>query len=326
MKKKSSLLFVLLICFISLLTSCGKVKWNGSLSEAKKLSVKQGKDILMVISGGAESSEEFKENVLDSKDFIKEASKNFVLLFINLSADDLKNLSQEDLEKVYEENSKIIMDYNITEELTLLRLTSDGYWIDEFPYAEKYMDPAVLLEDLNASDEKTADIKEIISSIKKSAGTNRAAEIDKLYEYTHENYRAPLMDLCYEIPDLDKSNNTGLLGKYELIISYDKANKILSPETVDQAAAVFTNIAEQGHLDRSQKFEAYFTAAYLYPLVGSTNFDQMYALLQKAYDINPNDPHASEATDLMQNIKDMKLIYEESLRQSEQKESEEAEH
>ncbi|MBQ2530531.1 MAG: hypothetical protein II547_09780, partial [Treponema sp.] len=82
---------------------------------------------MMVVSGGADSSSQFKSSVLDSKEFLSEASKKFVLLFINLSADSLKDLSQDELSKVYAENSQIIMDYNITEELTLLLLTGEGY-------------------------------------------------------------------------------------------------------------------------------------------------------------------------------------------------------
>ena len=309
--KKISLFFLLTVLIF--FTSCTKAGWLSSFSEAKKQAEKTGKDIFMVVSGGEDSSAEFKKNVLDSKDFILQASKNFVLIFINLSADGLQDLSQEELSKVYEENSKIIMDYNITEELTLLRLTKEGYWLYGFPFTEKYHDVQLLLSDLSASDEKISDAKSFISAIKKSDGSEKVKAIDNLYEYTDEHYRLPIMPLCYEIPSLDAENVTGLLGKYELITAYDTADKMLSPETVDEAAAVFKEIAENGHLDKSQRFEAYFTAAYLYPLVGSTDFDSMTLLLEKAYEANPDDAHAGEVTDLMQNIKDMKTVYENSL-------------
>ncbi len=305
--------FVLLI-----FASCSNVKWNSSFSEAKKIATKKDKDIFMVISGGAESSDEFKSTVLDSKDFLSAVGKKFELLFINLSADGLKDLSQEELSKVYDENSKIIMDYSVTDELTMLMLNQDGYWLKSFPYADKYKDPALLIADLFADDEKVSMAHEYISAIKKFDGSDRAKAINNLYEFTDENYKLPLIPLCYEIPDLDSENNTGLLGKYELIIAYDRADKILSAENVDQAAQVFVDAAEHGHLDRSQKFEAYFTAAYLYPLVGSTNFDKMCELLEQAYDSNPSDPHVNEVTDLLQNIRDMKLVYENSQNQQPQ--------
>ena len=323
MRKKPFAFSFLLISFALLFTSCGSKGWLSSFSDAKLQSEKTGKNILMVVSGGADSSSQFKSSVLDSKEFLSEASKKFVLLFINLSADSLKDLSQDELSKVYAENSQIIMDYNITEELTLLLLTGEGYWLKEFPYAEKYQEVQNLIADLTEEDEKVLKIEDYISSIKKADGTEKVRLIDSLFEFTTEHYRAPLVPLYYQIPELDPKNKTGLLGKYELLIAYSKADQILSPETVDQAAHLFTDIAENGHLDNSQKFEAYFTAAYMYPLVGSTNFNMMTELLERAYASNPTDAHVGELNDLLEHVKDLSVIYEASVKES-KKQAEEA--
>lgn len=312
MKKNKIWIFAILILTTTLFSSCGKIKWLTSFEEAKKQAQKNGKDIFMVVSENEETSAEFKTSVLDSKEFLSAAKKNYVPLYINLSAESLANLTQEELEKTYAENSKIILEYSITEKTTMLLLSPEGYWLAEFPYTEKYLSVPELLKDLTNSDDTTFNARNYISSIKKSDGTDKAKAINDLYDFTKDKYRMPLISLCYDFLNLDSENSTGLLGKYELIVAYDQAEKVLSEKSVDDAAEVFIQLAENGHLDRSQIFEAYFTAAYLYPLVGSTDFDKMLELLNKAYSSNPTDIHASEATDLIQSITDMKLLYENS--------------
>ncbi len=314
MKKNHSVIAFTIFLSSFFLSSCGTPKWQNSFEAAKTKAAKSNQEIFMVIAGGEASSTDFKNNVLDSKTFLSAMAKKYTLLYTNLSVENQIDFTPEQLEKAFEENSKITRDYNITDELTMLRLSPEGYWLADYPFLSKYQDPAELVADIKNSDEKVAEIKNIILSIKKSSGTDKVKAIDSLYEITDDRYKAAILPLCHEIPSLDDSNSTGLLGKYEIINAYDDADKILSKENVAQAAKKFTAIAEGGHLDRSQKFEAYFTAAYLYALVGSTDYDTMIKLLEKAYESNPADSHAKEATALLETIQNMKIIYEDSLK------------
>ncbi len=309
---KKIFITILISSIISILfLSCGNAKWLTSFEEAKKISAKKNQDIFMVVSGGEELSKNFKTNVLDSKEFLS-SQKNLTLLFINLSADGLAGLDHEQFTKVYEETSKIILNYNITDELTMIRMSPEGYCLFDFPYVEKYESVENLIEDIKSSEEKVGEMKSIISKIKKTSGTEKVRAIDQLYESTDENHRTVVLPLCNEILDLDKENATGLLGKYELISAYDQAYKILSRETVDQSAQIFINLVNNGHLDKSQKFEAYYTASFMYSLVGSMDFSKMIDLLEMACKENPSDKHFGDAQDLLQNLRDLKTVYESS--------------
>lgn len=309
---KKIFITILISSIISILfLSCGNAKWLTSFEEAKKISAKKNQDIFMVVSGGEELSKNFKTNVLDSKEFLS-SQKNLTLLFINLSADGLAGLDHEQFTKVYEETSKIILNYNITDELTMIRMSPEGYCLFDFPYVEKYESVENLIEDIKSSEEKVGEMKSIISKIKKTSGTEKVRAIDHLYESTDENHRTVVLPLCNEILDLDKENATGLLGKYELISAYDQSYKILSRETVDQSAQIFINLVNNGHLDKSQKFEAYYTASFMYSLVGSMDFSKMIDLLEMACKENPSDKHFGDAQDLLQNLRDLKTVYESS--------------
>lgn len=309
---KKIFITILISSIISILfLSCGNAKWLTSFEEAKKISAKKNQDIFMVVSGGEELSKNFKTNVLDSKEFLS-SQKNLTLLFINLSADGLADLDHEQFTKVYEETSKIILNYNITDELTMIRMSPEGYCLFDFPYVEKYESVENLIEDIKSSEEKVGEMKSIISKIKKTSGTEKVRAIDQLYESTDENHRTVVLPLCNEILDLDKENATGLLGKYELISAYDQSYKILSRETVDQSAQIFINLVNNGHLDKSQKFEAYYTASFMYSLVGSMDFSKMIDLLEMACKENPSDKHFGDAQDLLQNLRDLKTVYESS--------------
>lgn len=309
---KKIFITILISSIISILfLSCGNAKWLTSFEEAKKISAKKNQDIFMVVSGGEELSKNFKTNVLDSKEFLS-SQKNLTLLFINLSADGLAGLDHEQFTKVYEETSKIILNYNITDELTMIRMSPEGYCLFDFPYVEKYESVENLIEDIKSSEEKVGEMKSIISKIKKTSGTEKVRAIDQLYESTDENHRTVVLPLCNEILDLDKENATGLLGKYELISAYDQSYKILSRETVDQSAQIFINLVNNGHLDKSQKFEAYYTASFMYSLVGSMDFSKMIDLLEMACKENPSDKHFGDAQDLLQNLRDLKTVYESS--------------
>ena len=111
-----------------------------------------------------------------------------------------------------------------------------------------------------------------------------------------------------EVPSLDPSDASGLVGKYEFIRVYEDAIEKTSEGVRDGVAESFVEIAENGHLSPAQKFEAFYNAAYLMALFGDKDFDRMYWLLGKAQEADPENIRREDITDLMAMIAQMRDI------------------
>ena len=297
-----------LILFSLVMCSCGG-KWYYSLSDAEAAAEKSGKNIFLFTGTESESTDSFKKDVLQSGKFKSAAGKKFVLLDMYLSSLELEKKSVEEVEKEGREKSAMLLDYNIRDEVTLLILSKEGYFISAIPFDEKCLSAEGLIEVLEKADEDSQKMMSLVSEIRKTDGTDKVRAIDALYEATDQNLRRPLLTLCREVPVLDSGNITGLLGKYELQITFDDVYKMLSKDSVDEASEKFVDLAENGHLDRTQKFHAYYYAAYLYPLVGSTNFDRMLELLELSYASDPSNEHSGDISLMIEQTEKMKKLY-----------------
>ena len=289
-----------LVLFAQLFISCG-AKWTSDFEEAKKLSAKKKQPILLFLNSGDTAALDFKTNFLDTKEFISAAGKNFVLLSLDAVTEE---------EQKVDEILSLVADYSVKEILPLIILNKDGYYVGRIEKAEKIETIKELTEQLLLSTPDFNKIEELSALIKSSNGTDKVRAIDELFEYTDENCRRPLHSLCEQVLAEDAGNITGLLGKYELQIVFDQVYDMLTPVTVDDAAERFVSLAKNGHLDNAQKFEAYYYAAYLYPLVGSSNYEKMLELLNLSYSADPHNENASEIAIAIQTIQSMMDYYD----------------
>ncbi len=302
MKKQLNKIVTLILILSSILfVSCG-AKWTNNMQEAKELSAKKKQPILLFLNSGDTVALDFKANFLDTKEFISNAGKSFILLSLDA-------ISEE--EQQVDDILSLVADYSVKEKLPLLILNKDGYYVGRIERAEKIETVTELIEQLLLSTPEYNKVEELAAAIKKAeSGTDKVRAIDELFEYTDENCRRPLHALCEQVLEEDSGNITGLLGKYELQVVFDQVYDMLTPETVDQAAEQFVNLARDGHLDKSQKFEAYYYAAYLYPLVGSSNYDKMLELLNLSYSSDPQNQNSQEIAIAIQTIQAMKDYYD----------------
>ena len=295
-KHLNKLVTVTLILSAMLFVSCG-AKWTNNMQEAKELSAKKKQPILLFLNSGDTAALDFKANFLDTKEFISNAGKNFVLLSLDAITED---------EQQVDDILALVTDYAVKETLPLIIMNKDGYYVGRIDRAEKIETVQELVEQLLLSTPDFNKIEELTALINKSKGTDKVRAIDDLYEFTDENCRRPLHALCEQVLAEDEGNITGLLGKYELQIVFDQVQDMLTPVTVDDAADRFVDLVKTGHLDNSQKFEAYYYAAYLYPLVGSQDFDRMLELLNLSYSADPSNPNSQEIAMSIQTLEAMK--------------------
>ena len=163
-------------------------------------------------------------------------------------------------------------------------------------------------EILEEQAERIQAVSSAIVRVQSSSGAEKVRAIDMLYEATPETGRKPLDGLVREVPSLDPSDASGLVGKYEFIRVYEDAIESTSEGIRDGVAESFVDIAENGHLSPAQKFEAFYNAAYLMALFGDSDYDRMHELLGKAKESDPENIRMEDITNLMAMIAQMRDI------------------
>lgn len=321
MKRNIILTAVLLAVVISVTGCAKKGAWLTDYEEAKKIAAKQNKNMIVFFSGDDwdEKSAALKENITNKPEFIKAAKKDYVLVNIDFSQDIYQKVLSFDEETAtdadkkeydrinaeYEAKAEIARQYNLASYPTLYVATAEGQVVTLYEYYEEVDSLDSMIGRLERLKEKVEEINTLSENVKKATGIERVKAIDALYEATAASYRITLNDLIREIPELDKNNETGLLGKYEIQICYLDAIELASTQDVEGASKVFEIAAENGHLDLEQKQEAYYTGAYILTSAAEFNYPRMIELLQKAFDVNPEGSHANDILETLNAIKDL---------------------
>lgn len=312
-----------LFAVTTMFTGCNPKKaWKTDYEAAKETATKQKKNIFIFFSGDDwdEKSEAFKKNVTETKEFVNAMKKQYVLVNLDFSQKeysatdiDQTTASEEDKKKAddikakYDTNSAIASKFNVNSYPAMYITSAQGYVIASIPFDEKITKPADYVAQIAKSKETIDKFNTLLSAVDAAKGIDRVKAIDNLYEASDENFRSPLEPLMREIPTLDTENTTGLVGKYEMQIAYADAVAKAREKDAAGAAQVFVDACTNGHLDPSQKQEAYYTAAYVLATSGGDEYDKMIDLLNKAYECDPTNEHASEITQTIQAVKQMKV-------------------
>lgn len=323
--KKNRIISAVLIAFsLAALVSCGtKSTWLTDYEQARKTAAKKNKYLMVFFSGNDwdSASSALREKVTDNPVFTKSVSKDYVLVNIDFSQDIYQKVLSYDEETATEEETKeynklaeeygkkseIAKHYNLASYPAIFLATPDGYIIAQLEYYAD-LDTAETMAERVASLKETADsIKALSEKVAKAEGIDRVKAIDSLYEATKVNYRITLNDLIKEIPSLDKENETGLLGKYEMQICYIDAIEYAAIQDMKAASKVFEDAAENGHLSLEEKQEAYYTGAYVLASEPQFDFPRIISLLEKAYNIYPAGSHAEDIKGTLEEVKELQL-------------------
>ncbi|MBP5463656.1 MAG: hypothetical protein J6Y13_00500, partial [Treponema sp.] len=212
------------------------------------------------------------------------------------------------LQSVIDAKNTAIRLYGISSYPTVCILSSEGYVLSFVQYNEGLNSPSVLTDVLDELAPAMADVSAALAQVQGAVGVEKVRAIDRLYTVTPEAGRRPLAALVREVPSLDPANVSGLVGKYEFIKTYDEVIESLSEGRNEGVVEAFVTLAEHGHLDPAQKLEAYYNAAYLMALLGDSDYDRMFELLQKAQDVDPESVKMEDIANLKQMISQMRDI------------------
>ena len=223
-----------LVVFSALLTlcSCGakadKNGWFSDFEAAKKTAQAKNKNIILMVNSDydIDGSATGVKALTETDDFTKALSDGYVCVhfdFTNLQAAmegpgiDATSAEQKAAEKRKETLQKqfLVADMlAIQETPAMVIATRDGYFITNITsdFASSSVDGYVGL--INA-EKQLVDMTTLkVEATKVGSAKERIAAIDAIYEGSTENQRLALVDLSKTLVDLDKKNESGLVGKH----------------------------------------------------------------------------------------------------------------
>lgn len=313
--------FILTAIISTLFVSCGS-KWITDYETAVKTAQKKNREILLVFSGDdwTEDSIPFKENLLNTKEFINKYSSQYVLCNVDFSQTEYarRNVAEDASDKEKKEAEKIAAEYaakeilcryyNVKKWPAVFITTYEGYWLAEVPF-DSGKDLSATLEEYSQKISEAAsscdELRDYVSKVRQTSGLEKAKAIDDLVVNSNPKYSDLYKNLIYEFPEYDPENVTGRLGFYELAAAYYRSYEALAEKKSPDVP--FIEVTEKGHLSQDQIQEAWFMAAYTLVTQEQYDSDKVLEYLEKAYNANSEGPNAGK---ILQNLQQMKKFIE----------------
>lgn len=318
-------------------TSCHRAEigiWTTDIEVAKKMAVKEGKDILLLFSGviGEEGSDEWIENNLKTPEFEQVASLKFILCNYRFTEEDFTatqltptvgpeqdpnapppppptKAQQKAVQKAQEKLEKrfrVVDDYQVESIPSIYLLTKEGYYVAHFAFSldlvtKTYQD---CLKSITEYEGALQQMNDTLSDIKLAKGLDKVSKIDLMFKTIKPDNAHLMIDLMQELVDTDYNNESGLVGDYELNIAKLNAMKDLSIQDFVAASNKLSSVAEKGHLSNEQKQEAYYFAGYFLLNGGATQPEEGMKFLQKSIEAAPDTPEAQVIRGQLDGIKE----------------------
>ena len=304
-EKKSNAKKVILISVISVLaaaiigfcswflvtTATASKNWITDFEAAKTTAAKSRKNLMLLFSGDEwdnNTSKNLKESVFNTAAFIKKAGKRFVLVNLDIPLDE-SGVSEEELEQLY----VLAATYAVERTPTLVLLDKEGSSYGKITDLDVMSSTEELFKSVDTIETNKKKIASLTKKIAVSKGIQKVKLIDEMFEATDLSGRESMIDYIREIPELDPSNKTGVLGKYLLYLAYYDVASYLQNNQPEEAVNCFFNLTKIESLTAEEKQQAYYMAAYLSAYTGHGSKELILDYLKKAIDMAPG----SEAAD-----------------------------
>ena len=308
MKKLSSKTSLILIITVFAVVLCAafvivihgyrnQVKWYYDYETAREQAFRMQKDILLVFDGSPwdDISNQLKADILDKDNFLSAIGRNYIPCCLEIPLDDGETTFSEQQEK----NLEIYQIFAIPEVPTILVLTANNQIYDTIPYTTGTTYDAVIKSISDATD-KGKYIAVLNDKLVHTDGIEKVAVIDELVSNTPQDYIFQFYNLISTVPDLDPKNESGLVGKYTLIITHVASLEKLFNGDAEGAAKVYAEVAENPLFKPEEKLEAYYKAATMC-YYGELN-DLLKEYLTKAIEADPESENAAVLRTTLQNF------------------------
>jgi hypothetical protein len=308
---KKTLLLLTIILAASLFISCGNkalkddygcfVNYEDALVNARKK--KQPLLVFFTSQGDDEESSQLVSEVIKSPDFATDILKNYSVLHVDFSENAYQKTivpenagqTEQQLANTYtnimQNNYQLVMLFNVNVMPAVFLCTNEGYVVarlEESPSSVEAFKTS--LADHNPEYEL---FEEMIKDTARGSASSKVEAIDGLYRITNADYRSFLLPLVQKVPELDKKNETGLVGKYILAGAEAQALSLYSKGDVEGAVAKYLAAANNEFVKAEDKQQCFYTAAYLSAYSGSEDYRGILTYLQTAYDLAPSSEKAA---------------------------------
>ncbi len=308
MKKLSSKTSLILIIAVFAVVLCAavvivingyrnQVKWYYDYETARDFAAKTDRDIFLVFEGSSwdETSSQLGADILDKDNFLGLIRKNYVPCRLDIPLDDGATTFSDQQNK----NLELSRIFAIPEVPTILVLTSYNQIYDTISYT-----PGTTFETIKNSitdaTEKSKKISALNNKLNHTSGAEKVAVIDELVSMTPQDYIFQFYNLINTVPELDPKNESGLVGKYTLILTHVSSLEKLFNGDAEGAAKEYAKAAENPLFKPEEKLEAYYKAATMC-YYGELN-DLLKEYLTKAIEADPESENAAVLRTTLENF------------------------
>ena len=285
MKKLISLFAGICLAF-SLLSCGGKIDtsgWITSLEDAKKAAAKENKKIFLFFSEdeGDKRSEELKNKLFNTKEFIETYTEKYVLVNLDYSESRFDN-NHEGLQR----DMRIFRAYDVPGTPHFLILSAEGYVIYKLAFDDGAdLDTARVT--FGSAEDTIKAFDELLEKTKKGTKEEKMAAINEIVDKTESQVLLHLAPLNKLYLSLDKNNETEFYTKHLFLLTNAKACELFFDNEPEKASEEFVKLSKNKILKDEERQEALYTAGYLLSLGGSEDLRKILSYFQEAYDIAP---------------------------------------
>ena len=314
-KHMKRFLFCLLFC--ALLISCGNKALKDDCGcfidydEALTAAGKSNQPLLIAFTQDGEAVSAPSKYTVFHADFSQNA-------YQKMSAPDGATSEQQQLANTYttimQKNYQLAILLGVSKMPAAFLCTKEGYVVTEIE-CDDFSDKSLLENKLNSYTSELDRFNKLVVQTKKGSALEKVEAIDGIFMATDQTYRTFLLPLVQTAINLDKTNETGLVGKFILAQAQAQSMFAYSKGDVEEAVKQYLTAANNEFLKDEEKQECFYTAAYLVTASGSTDYEGIIEYMQTAYDLAPHSakaPAIKDAIAYFETVAEKSAEYDES--------------
>ena len=296
---------VLILSICALLLSCGNKALKDDCGcfvdydEALTAAGKDNEPLLIILTQDGENISVSSKYTVFHADFSQNAHQK-------MTAPDEATSDQQQLANTYttimQKNYQLAILLGVSQMPAAFLCTKEGYVVAEISGAD-YTDKTSFENKINSFNSELERFNKLVAQTKKGSAIDKVEAIDGIFMATDQTYRTFLLLLVQKAIELDKTNETGLIGKFILAQAQAQAMVYYSQGDVETAVRKYLEAADNNFVKPEDKQECFYTAAYLVAYSGSEDYKGILSYLQTAYDIAPESSKAKAINEAIEYFK-----------------------
>ena len=295
-------------------------KWLDNFEDAKTAAQKEDKQILLFFS--ADDSDNLslvlKENLLFKDEFVAAETSKYVLVNLDFSENRFmaaevgedataeEKKAAEKARKQMEKNMDVATQFYVEMSPSFFLATKEGYCITQLVFDESLSSVAGFEEEIESHKDQIDSFMQALEKTKTGTNLEKVQAIEDLFTNIDPRFYNLFSPLARELLKLDPKNESGLAGKYVILLAHADAQNAAINNDPEKMVQVYEKAAENKILSDEDRQTLYYYAGYSLGAFGSTDYAKVREYVQKAYDFAPQ-------SDVAPSIQNMLRIIDERL-------------